>query len=48
MNDAIKFFNEGLQYAPAYYWRGICRKNLDNDSQAQVDFAKAKEFGYGG
>ena len=46
--DFDKYIAGDKNFVPAYYWRSLCHKNLGNDSQAQADFAKAKELGYKG
>ena len=43
LNEAVKL---GSKDGEAYFCRGICNKELGNNSQAEKDFAKAKELGY--
>lgn len=47
---ALKDFNKALQLKPnlaeTYFNRGKCYTELGNPSQAQANFAKAKELGY--
>ena len=43
LNEAVKL---GSTDGETFYCRGICNQALGNNSQAEKDFAKAKELGY--